>query len=345
MKPSFPLCRFTSPDDVRAALGNQTEADRGAAELAAARQRELTKPPGSLGRLEEIAIFLASWQGAERPRIDRPLCLVFAGNHGVAARGVSAFPAEVTAQMVANFDQGGAAINQLTKAAGAELAVHAIDLDTPTADFTEGPAMSTEETLDAMQRGAEAVRAGTDLLLVGEMGIANSTSAAALALATLGGKAEHWTGIGTGVDAEGLRRKTQAVAAAVAVNRDRLTDTAGILACLGGRELAAIAGAVLEARMRRLPVLVDGFIATAALLPLHHDNPAALDHCLVSHRSAEPGHRLILERIGKEPLVDFNLRLGEGSGAALALPILKAAAATHSDMATFAEAGVANSDD
>ena len=344
MKPSFPLCCFTGPDDLRAVLDNPTEADRKAAELAVARQRELTKPPGSLGRLEELAVFLASWQGVGRPRIDKPLCLVFAGNHGVAARGVSAFPAEVTAQMVANFDRGGAAINQLTKAAGADLAVHAIDLDTPTADFTEGPAMSVEETLDAMQRGADAVRAETDLLLVGEMGIANSTSAAALAMAVLGGQADQWVGTGTGVDEGGLKRKTQAVAAAVAVNGDRLTDAAGIMASLGGRELAAIAGAVLEARMRRLPVLVDGFIATAALLPLYHGNPASLDHCLVSHRSAEPGHRLILEKIGKEPLLDFNLRLGEGSGAALALPILRAAVATHSGMATFAEAGVANSD-
>lgn len=339
MKPS-PACRFSSPEAVGDILGNLTEADRDAAAKAALRQQRLTKPPGSLGRLEDIAIFLASWQGAEKPRIRHPLCLVFAGNHGVAARGVSAFPAEVTAQMVANFSHGGAAINQLTRAAGVELAVHAIDLENPTSDFTEGPAMSVEETLDAMQQGADAVRGGTDLLLVGEMGIANSTAAAAIAMAVFGGDADQWVGGGTGVDGDGLKRKRDAVAAGLAANRDRLADATGIMASLGGRELAAIAGAVLEARMRRVPVLVDGFIATAALAPLHRDNPAVLDHCLISHRSAEPGHRLMLERIGKEPLVDFNLRLGEGSGAALALPILKAAVATHSGMATFAEAGV-----
>ena len=335
-------CRFTDAEAVGAVLASLPGPDEEAAGLAAERQRQLTKPPGSLGRLEEIAVFLASWQGVERPAVDSPLCLVFAGNHGVAGRGVSAYPAEVTRQMVANFTAGGAAINQLTAAAGAELAVHALDLDKPTADFTRGPAMDTAETLHAMQSGADAVTGAADLLLVGEMGIANSTAAAALALAVLGGDAAEWVGAGTGVDDAGLGRKRDAVAAGLAENRGRLTDAVGIMACLGGRELAAIAGAVLEARMRRIPVLVDGFIATAALLPLHHDNPAALDHCLASHCSTERGHRLMLEKLGKRPLVDLDLRLGEGSGAALALPIVKAAATVHSGMATFAEAGVAD---
>ena len=345
MKAPIPACRFTGPESLRAILEGLTAPDAGAAERAARRQDGLTKPPGSLGRLEEIAVFLASWQGVEVPRIESPLCLVFAGNHGVAANGVSAYPAEVTAQMVANFEAGGAAINQLAGIAGAGLAVHAIDLESPTADFTRGPAMTPDETLEAMQRGADAVGAGADLLLVGEMGIANSTSAAALATAVLGsgdgGDAADWTGTGTGVDAAGLKRKTGAVAAGLEANEGRLGDALGAISSLGGRELAAIAGAVLEARMRRLPVLVDGFIATAALLPLHRDNPAALDHCLFSHCSAEAGHRRALERIGKRPLLDLDLRLGECSGAAIALPIVKAALAAHSGMATFTEAGVA----
>ena len=341
MKHPFPACRFTSPGAVHDVLGSMPAADRKAAEQAVLRQQQLTKPQGSLGRLEELAVFLASWKGVEKPRINRPLCLVFAGNHGVAARGVSAYPAEVTAQMVGNIGKGGAAINQLADAAGAEVGIHAIELGNPTADFTQGPAMSKEETLDAMQQGADAVGGDADLLLVGEMGIANSTAAAALAAAVFDGDVGQWVGTGTGIDEDGLRRKREAVEAGLAANKGGLTDAVGVMACLGGRELAAISGAVLEARMRRMPVLVDGFIATASLLPLFRDNKAVFDHCLISHRSAEPGHGLMLERIGKEPLLDLGLRLGEGSGAALALHVLKAAAAAHSGMATFAEAGVA----
>lgn len=334
------LCQFNQVDDIRAILAALPEADSNAIALATDRQGQLTKPPGSLGRLEDIAIFLAAWQGVEKPRINHPLCLIFAGNHGVAAQGVSAFPSEVTAQMVANFSHGGAAINQLTRAAQAELQVHPIDLDTPTADFTTGPAMTGDEMLHAMTIGAEAVKDEADILLVGEMGIANTTSATAIAMAVFGGDASQWAGRGTGIDDDGLKRKQNAVTAALKANAAELGHGAGIMASLGGRELAAIAGAVMEARMRRLPVLVDGFITTAALLPFYHDNRAFLDHCIISHRSAEPGHALMLEKTGKTPLIDFNLRLGEGSGAALALPIIRAAAETHSGMATFAEAGV-----
>ncbi len=326
----------------RSAIANLPAADVDASAKAQDRQGQLTKPPGSLGRLEDLAIWVASWHGTEKPTLISPSCLIFAGNHGVASLGVSAFPAEVTVQMVGNFAAGGAAINQLAAAAGASLDVIALDLNRPTQDFTQGPAMSVEETLDAMSRGAAAIPDDADILLLGEMGIANTTTAAAIGLATLGGVAEDWVGPGTGVDADGLKLKADVITKGVTVNKDMMTDGLHVLAAVGGRELAAIAGAVLAARHRRIPVLLDGFISTASALPLLMDNKAALDHCQISHKSKEPGHHVIIEKTNKAPLIDLGLRLGEGSGAATALPIIRAAVATHSGMATFAEAGVSD---
>ncbi|MGU9961849.1 MAG: nicotinate-nucleotide--dimethylbenzimidazole phosphoribosyltransferase [Candidatus Puniceispirillales bacterium WSBS_2018_MAG_OTU23] len=327
-------------EDYSTLIANLPAANEQAAELARLRQAQLTKPPGSLGRLEDIAIWFASWQGVEKPQIRAPACLIFAGNHGVAALGVSAFPSEVTAQMVANFTAGGAAINQLTKASGASLTVTALDLQRPTADFTQAPAMTLPETLAAMSKGVEAIPDDADIILVGEMGIANTTAAAAVGLACFGGCGGDWVGRGTGVDDAGIALKADVIQRGIAANPSLMASGLDILSAVGGRELAAIAGAVLAARHRRIPVLLDGFIATAAVLPLFFDNKAALDHCLISHRSQEPGHRLIIEKLGKQPILDLGLRLGEGSGAALALPIIRAAIAVHSGMATFAEAGV-----
>ena len=322
------------------AIANLPVADETAANAARDRQGQLTKPPGSLGRLEDLAIWMAGWQGQEKPEINAPSCLIFAGNHGIAALGVSAFPADVTAQMVGNFAAGGAAINQLTKAAGASLDVIALDLDQPTADFTQSPAMSADETLAAMAKGAEAIPQDADMLLVGEMGIGNTTAAAAVSMATLGGDAASWVGRGTGVDDNGLKLKADVISRGMATNQDMMGSGFGILSALGGREMAAIAGAVLAARHRRIPVLLDGYISTASALPLFKDNPNALDHCLISHRSQEPGHHQIIEKTGLMPLLDLGMRLGEGSGAATALPIVKSALAAHNGMATFAEAGV-----
>ncbi|SDI12754.1 nicotinate-nucleotide--dimethylbenzimidazole phosphoribosyltransferase [Alloyangia pacifica] len=314
-------------------------ADAAAAQAARARQASLTKPPGSLGRLEELAVFMAGWQRLERPRIDKAKALVFAGNHGVCAQGVNPFPQEVTAQMVANFEAGGAAINQLCRASGADLTVVALDLDRPTADITQAPAMSEPETLAEMRRGAEAVSAEAQVLILGEMGIGNSTIAAALACAGFGGDVQGWIGRGTGSDAAGLARKADAVRRACA--RHAGVQGLGILAALGGREQAAICGAVLEARSRRIPVLLDGFICTAATAPLHAADPKLLDHCLVGHVSREPGHARLLEAMGKTPVLSLDMALGEGSGAALALGVLRAALECHNGMATFAQAGVA----
>lgn len=330
-------------DDIRAIFADLDGKDVAAAEQARARQAILTKPAGSLGRLEDLAVWLCAWQGRHPPRLRDISCLVFAGNHGVAAQGVSAFPVEVTAQMVANFEAGGAAINQLCGVMGAKLAVLPLELDRPTDDFTRSPAMSAEDCNLAFQTGYEAVDGDADLLLVGEMGIANTTSAAALGALLFGGAPEDWVGRGTGVDDEGLRRKAKAVGAAVALHgtaTKEASDPMEALRRVGGREIAAMAGAVLAARQKRVPVILDGFVSSAAAAVVHCARAGALDHCVAGHVSAEAGHRRLLEALGMQPLLDLGMRLGEASGAALALAVVRAAAVTHTGMATFGEAGV-----
>ena len=307
------------------------------------RQDQLTKPRGSLGRLEDIAFWMASWQGRHPPEIRHPRVAVFAGNHGVArARPVSAFPVDVTGQMIANFQAGGAAVNQLCRVADSDLRVYELDLDHPTDDFTQGPAMDEERCARAMAYGMMAVEPGLHLICLGEMGIGNTTSAAAICAALFGGSAKDWVGPGTGVDDEGIAQKCAAVDDALAANRDAMTDPVDILRCLGGEELAAIAGAILAARMAKVPVLLDGFSATAAAAALHAMDDKALDHCLVAHVSAEPGHRRLLDLLGREAIFDLGMRLGEASGAALAINVVRAAVECHSGMATFAEAGVSD---
>jgi nicotinate-nucleotide--dimethylbenzimidazole phosphoribosyltransferase len=326
--------------EVRALLPHLPGPDVEAGARARTRERELTKPPGALGRIEELAEWCATWQGRNPPRIERPRTSVFAGNHGVAALGVSAYPPAVTAQMVKNFTAGGAAVNQLCKIMDADLRVYEMALDHPTNDFTKDAAMTDEECARAMAYGMMAVEPTIDVLALGEMGIANTTSAAALCHALFGGSAADWTGPGTGVTGAALERKAQVVAAGVALHRDALSDPLEALRCLGGHELAAIAGAVLAARMARIPVILDGFACTAAAAVLYALDRHAIDHCVVAHVSAEPGHRLLLRHIEMVPLLDLGMRLGEASGATLAIAILKAAVACHGGMATFAEAGV-----
>jgi nicotinate-nucleotide--dimethylbenzimidazole phosphoribosyltransferase len=335
------MSTFATPADVLSALASLPAADDAARTAAAARQAQLTKPAGSLGRLEDIAVFLAGWQGRERPRAERIGVVVFAGNHGVAARGVSAFPAEVTAQMVANFRNGGAAINALAAACGARLSVVALDLEHPTGDIAREPAMTAAQCLSAINAGAGAVAQGLDLLIVGEMGIANTTPAAALCAQSYGGTAADWVGRGTGIDDSAHARKCAAVAQALALHRDHCTTPFETLRRLGGREIAAMAGAILAARLQRIPVLLDGFICGAALAPLAATNPAVLDHCLAGHCSAEAGHERLLGHFGLEPLLRLGMRLGEASGAAVAAQIVRAALAAHQGMATFAGADVA----
>ncbi|MEM9968047.1 MAG: nicotinate-nucleotide--dimethylbenzimidazole phosphoribosyltransferase [Pseudomonadota bacterium] len=331
--------RFETLNAFRAILSNQASHDDEAVSLARARDAQLTKPPGALGRLETLAIWYRGWRGGPVAEIVAPQVIVFAANHGVAAQGVSAFPAEVTAQMVANFEHGGAAINQIARVNGATLDVVAMDLDTPTFDFTQAAALSDEALVAALRAGWDAVNPRTDTLVVGEMGIANTTSAAALSCALLGGAASEWTGRGTGVDDAALAIKTAVVAAGVARHGGH-GDGIETLRRLGGREIAAMVGAIVRARDLRIPVILDGFICSAAALALAKTQSGALDHVVAGHLSAEGAHAKLLKALGKEPLLSLGLRLGEGSGAALALGVLKAALACHVGMATFANAGV-----
>ena len=332
--------RFSSLAEFVTLVKELPAADQEAASGAADRNAQLTKPAGSLGKLEEIALWYAAWRGHARPAIEAPQVVIFAGNHGVCAQGVSAFPSEVTQQMVYNFQAGGAAINQLSKCFGAKLDVIALDLENPTADFTAGPAMSEEELIAALHTGWDAVDVNADILITGEMGIGNTTAAAAIAAALFGGSAEDWVGRGTGVDDEGLARKASAVSRGLAANPEA-TSGIEVLRCLGGRELAAMAGAVVRARTLNIPVIMDGFICTAACATLHAIDAAALDHVIAGHASAEQAHQRMLDHLNKDAIIQMNMRLGEGSGAATALGIVKAAVVCHSGMATFAEAGVA----
>jgi nicotinate-nucleotide--dimethylbenzimidazole phosphoribosyltransferase len=320
------------------ALATLTAPSAASIAAATARQNSLTKPAGSLGRLEEIAIFLAGWQRTDRPRINRARAAIFAGNHGFTVHGVSAFPATVTAEMVRNFEAGGAAINALARAAGLELTVVALDLDRPTADFTTAPAMSEAECLSALSAGAAVVDADLDLLVLGEMGIGNSTAAAALCARSFGGPAVDWVGPGTGVDRAGIARKIAVIDRALVLHT--ATTPFEILRRLGGREIAAVAGAILRARQLGIAVVLDGFISCAAIAPLAAGAPAITDHIIAGHCSAEPGHGRLLDQLGLKPLLRLDMRLGEGSGAAVAVGVIRSALAAHDGMATFAEAGV-----
>ncbi|CAK0746854.1 Nicotinate-nucleotide--dimethylbenzimidazole phosphoribosyltransferase [Azospirillaceae bacterium] len=327
-------------DEIRKILTHLPDANSEAESAARARQQHLTKPPGSLGRLEDLAIWMAAWQGRAEPELTRPRVAVFAANHGVAFNHkVSAYPAEVTAQMVQNFLNHGAAVNQISDSVDAQLRVYEMALEHPTNAFPPAPPWR-RRLRPSHGHGMMAVDEGVHLLALGEMGIGNTTSASALCCALFGGKVTDWVGAGTGIDQEGRRRKIQVIEAGLASNADDLADPLSCLRRLGGYELAAIVGAILAARMARIPVLLDGFVCTAAAATLHRLSPHSLDHCLVAHRSVEPGHSRLIEILGKTPLFDFSMRLGEASGAALAIPILRAAVACHNGMATFEQAGV-----
>ena len=328
-------------DDIRNLLKDIPGPDLESVGKARAREGQLTKPPGALGRLENLSEWLCAWQGHHPPKAERIVVAVFAGNHGVVAQGVAAYPQDVTRQMVANFQNDGAAVNQICKSFGLGLKVFELALEKPTRDITEDAALDEVECAATMAYGMEATE-GCDVLCIGEMGIGNTTVAAAIAHALYGGAAEDWVGPGTGVDQEGLRRKADAVRRAVALHKAHLGDPLEVLRRLGGRELAAMTGAVLAARLQRIPVIIDGYVATAAAAVLKAIRSDALDHCVAGHLSAEPAHRRLLQHLGMTPILDLGMRLGEGSGAAMAAGVVKAAADLHNGMATFAAAGVSN---
>lgn len=330
-----------------------------AGQAAQERQAVLTKPAGSLGRLETVAIRLASLQGRPLPQVDRVHIGVFAADHGIATEGVSAYPQAVTAEMVKNFARGGAAICVLARELDADLQIINLGTVVPldpledvqdrhlgpgTANMTQTPAMNPSQLLEALRAGRESVeaahRAGAELFIGGEMGIGNTTAATALACALLGQPARPLAGPGTGVDAAGLERKVAAIERALALHGPHLRDPMEALRRLGGFEIAALTGAYVACARHGLPALVDGFIASVAALVACRLCPDCGSWLLFAHRSAEPGHALVLQALAAEPLLDLGLRLGEGSGAALAVPSLRLACALHAGMATFAEAGV-----
>lgn len=334
--------------------------DDESARQAAERQAMLIKPPGALGRLETLAIRLAAWQGTPKPSADRVRIVLFAGDHGVVEEGVSAFPQSVTAAMVRQFARGGAAVSVLARTLGAELEV--INLGTVedtgpvagalnlclgpgTVNFTRGPAMTERQLAQALCAGCDAAEraraAGAQIFIGGEMGIGNTTAAAALASALVGETPEALAGPGAGLGSEGVRHKAEVIRRALALHGPHLADPLEALRRLGGFEIAALAGAFVACAQQGLPVLVDGFICTAAALAAERLCPGAVGWFLYGHASAEPGHARILAALDGKPLLDLGMRLGEGSGAAVAVPLLRLACALHGGMATFEEAGIA----
>ncbi len=313
--------------------------DRSARDQVAARAATVLRPAGAFARLDAVAAWLAGWQGTAAPRVGRPHVVVFAADHGVAVDGVSAYPAAVTVAMVDAIRAGAATVAVLARHLGATLDLVDVGVGRPTGNIRVADAMSRGEFDEVAAAGAAAVEsADADLLVVGEIGIGNTTAAAAVAAAVLGGSAADWVGPGTGVVGAALAHKCDVVQAAL----DRVGPVAPLEALrrLGGRELAAMAGAVAAARRRRLPVVLDGFIATAAVAPLAVARPGSLDHCVAGHCSAEPGHKRALEALGLDPLMRLDLRLGEGSGALVAVPIIRMAAAAVVEVATFEEWGL-----
>ena len=334
--------------------------DRQALEQAQQRQTQLTKPQGALGRLEQLAIRLAGWQGNARPQLERVWISVFAGDHGVAVEGVSTVPQAVTGQMLRNFANGGAAINVMARQLGATLdlrdlglavpldplpGVHHLNLAPGSANLLREPAMTGALCRQALLAGRQAVLdaagQGAQLFIAGEMGIGNTTPACAMASLLLDQPVALLVGPGTGLDAEGLRHKTAVIETAVGLHGPQCHTALDVLGRLGGLEIAAIAGAYLAAAQQGIPMLVDGYICSTAALCATRLNPACRDWMLFGHRSAEPGHAAVLAALQAEPLLDLGMRLGEGTGAAASVPLLRMACALHSDMATFAEAAVA----
>lgn len=333
-------------DDV---CGPLPQPDAGCRDAVARRAAQVLRPTGALARLDELAAWMAGWQRTARPSVQRPVAVVFAADHGVAASGVSAYPPDITASMVDAFRAGVSTINAMAATIGGRVEVVDCGVGRPSGDIRCEPAMDHERFTAAVTLGREAVASlDADLLVVGEMGIGNTTAAAAVCATLCGGPSDEWVGRGTGVDDAGLRRKIDAVDAA----RARVAGRGGggdgcssgeslhpleVLREVGGLEIAAIAGAIVEARQRSLPVVLDGYVTAAAALPLACANPDALAHCIAGHRSPEGGHGRVLQRLGLAPLLDLGLRLGEGSGAMAAVPLVAMACRVVTDVATFDE--------
>ncbi len=328
-------------DDIRALLAQMPGPSDACVAEVRARNGELAKPAGALGRIEDIAEWLAAWQARSQPRIDRPTVVVFAANHGVLAQGVAEAPATLTRQMLETFAAGGGAINQVCASFGLGFKVFDLALDIPTADFTQSAALDEKSAAATIAFGMEAISGGVDLLCLGDLGVGNGTIAAAICAALHGGKASDWIMRDPGEDDARHARKISAIDQALQLHRAHFGDPLEIMRRLGGREICAIAGAIVAARMERVPVILDGYVVTAAAALIHAMDKSALDHCLAGHVAAGAAHRALLEKLGKKPLLDLGIAIGEGVGAAMAAGVVKAALACHADMATRAQAGIA----
>jgi nicotinate-nucleotide--dimethylbenzimidazole phosphoribosyltransferase len=327
-------------DDIRNLLVDLPQGGLNAAVLARQRNATLVKPAGSLGRLEEIAIWLATWQGREKPQVNQPFAVVFAANNGIAAQGVSQYPPALTRQMLETYAAGGGAVNQIAATYGIGLKVFELALDYPAGDITKEAALDEKSAAATFAFGMEAIVGGPDLLCLGEVGVGNTSVAAAVYCALFGGDAASWCGRSPGMDDKVFGVKVDAVRRALELHKGHFADPLEIMRRLGGREICALGGAIVAARLQGIPVVLDGYTVCAAAALLQAINPAALDHCLAGHVSPHGAHREVLRRLGKSPLLDLGIDMGEGAGAALAAGVIKAAAACHNDMATREQAGV-----
>jgi len=329
-------------DGLQSALRDLPSPDDRAAATVRERATRVLRPRDALARLDEIAAWLAGWQRTERPHVEAPSAIVFVADHGVAAEGISAYPVEVTGEMLRALRSGAATASVMARTLGVDLSIVDVGVGRPSADLLHEPALTEARFRRCFEAGRRAVRKlDTDLLVLGEMGIGNTTAAAAVCASLFGGPAEEWTGRGTGIDEAGFARKVSVVDAA----RQRAgeqTEPLEILRQLGGADLVAVAGAATEARLRSIPLVLDGFVVTAACASLEAARPGALDHCLAGHCSGESGHRPLLDKLGKVPLLDLGLRLGEGTGALAAVPLVRLAAACVNDVATFEEWGLSS---
>lgn len=338
MNLQFPPDASLRTVDVFRRLDELPAADAASAEAVRERADDVLRPSGALARLDDVAVHMAAWQRTSTPSVERSAGVIFAADHGVAASGeVSAYPTDVTAAMLRAFTDGKATINAIARSVGATVTAVDVGVGRPTGDIRVEPAMSSTRFDEIVDQAVSTIEGlDTDLLVVGEMGIGNTTVAAALAHSLLAGSPADWVGRGTGVDDDGLERKRSAVTAA-AGRVGGIDDPIDVMREVGGAELTAIAAAVVAARHRSIPVVLDGYVVTAAVLPLHAADPNALAHCLVGHCSAEPGHRRLLEHLDMRPLIDLDLRLGEASGAMAAVPLIRMACAAVVEVPTFAE--------
>jgi len=327
-------------NDIINFFDNLPDVDQNCIDNVRLRDKDLLKPKNSLGRLEDLVEWCSGWQARYPPSAENNMVAIFASTHGVTSNAISPYPISVTEEMVNSFKSGYAAINQICKINDTGLQVFDLAIENPTGDISKEEAMSEKDCISSILYGREAIASSPDILCLGEMGIGNTTIASCMCVALYGGNVSDWVGSGTGADEEMIERKIKVIEKALKLHKNR--NPLEILRCMGGREFAAIFGAIMASRFERVPVILDGFPVCAAAAIMHKISPGSIDHCIVGHLSGEKGHHKLLENIEKKPILDLNMKLGEASGAAISLQILITAINIHNQMATFDEAKVTN---